>query len=1311
MKTLYFLLILVLTVTLTTFIHAEDLWKLAPAEGDSNRYIILDENGDPVTIRAFTIDFGMLLPSWIQYDDGGDALDNEDNRRLQNFWDYRIDPVSLSILKDNGYNVVRLMVAYHFLMPPDLQNPEGKEGKKWIFANGRYGDNQSALDDLEDIVTMIGDSGLKVIICVNRFPGGANGEDVCDMHEPDPVDELHFFDIEGHVSDEWAPVEDKTMGEWTIYNMTKFQEMYFSMWDSIADRFKGNTDIAAYEPVNEPCFYIYNADYEAPEWTEDEGLFDDEWDLVDNWYKALEWTIHHADTVGENDPHIIVRQVPHRYGNRFTGDDENHACRDYCAHLRSREADTLFANDHTMISVHCFPPFEYTWRKLGIAENEPDVYPALDYDINYQVDGQDGFGFAHETQEDPECGRPVWVNETSIVPSGGNKDKVGEQVHVQDMISSMETRWEHPMGGWGIWGTLRYGIVTMTQMHPDCMSSYYLEWDEWPHSSQAYVIASENSQRPAGIHKAFFHNFNDAAGNIENPFPEDFSDGETVRSGWTEDYRAPVSGSGIWSIENGFYKVTYDNAGSDHYASSRAGLNDWTDYAYTGTFKVDQGDTAMFMVRALSSQDFYAVCLSEGSSNNVRVKKRRHGAWYNIDEAVDYAISAGTAYRICIHVGRDPESDAVRITCALNQGVVIIDRKDSSTSQIPRGRAGVGACGESATAYFDDLNVIEDGTYYTDFKGDIVTTDSYCNITIPDVTDRGSFVADFRLMHETTSIEDNAPVMGFRFRVDDSDYYRLAFVDFPGFLEGSYDGNDIARKYSYLKLFESVNGNETQIGNSFESDDTGTPFVIESDKWYSVRVACRNHHLTGDATHAGMEIFVDDMISPVLSFYDENPRALGEFQMYFDGGGNSNTFRYKDIRIRRSEHYYEDHFNDSGDDYCFTFYPSKLWQETGGYLTCAPDSTDSLGIAYIDTDVAGSDEWRDYSVEGRFYIEDSKSDRAIVMLRYNVLEMYDLFYAVIFNAARDNIRVARYDSTTTYCIDGGLWPKTIDLNRWYDFDVRIQGQNNDTKIQVFLEDTLVNTAIDTISGQFEAGPPGFALNKNISRWDDLSVTRDPFISQDEFDDEKLDGWRVLAGRAEIDSDREVLTCYANDRINGNSYVVTGNADDSFYTIEGKAEIHIESGTVSIKPGFAVLAHFRDVWECIILSAICSVENNGLNLRLTSRTKNLNVTASASIGKDPQDTYHFRVKVNEVAPADQGAVNVKAWVVAHQDGNWQWPQNPTLEITDTDSDDHYLVDSGYAGLAAVVNHEPDGDGTNGDLEGECYIEFDAINIYK
>ena len=302
MKAALFSLAMIFIMVISNDAQA-DLWSLDGTE-------IYDENGDPTTIRAFTIYFGMLRPTWIVYDENGYAETHEDNKRLQAQWDYRIDPVSLKILKDNGFNVVRWMVAYHLLMPHYLQDPVQED---WVFAESRYYDHpeSTALSDLGYIIDMIGDSGLKTILCITRFPGGANAQDRCDMCDTD--DELHFFDKDGCTNDDWD--DDGNIvepGVGTIYYATKFQKMFFWMWERIAEYFVGDEDIAAFETTNEAHFYLYNIDGDPYEWTVNEGLSDVGWSQMDVWYKILETRIYDAETEAEAQAghHIVCRQVP-----------------------------------------------------------------------------------------------------------------------------------------------------------------------------------------------------------------------------------------------------------------------------------------------------------------------------------------------------------------------------------------------------------------------------------------------------------------------------------------------------------------------------------------------------------------------------------------------------------------------------------------------------------------------------------------------------------------------------------------------------------------------------------------------------------------------------------------------------------------------------------------------------------------------------------------------------------------------------------------------------------------------------------------
>lgn len=149
-------------------------------------------------------------------------------------------------LDELGINVIRLPFWYR-----NLVDQSGKVKEDWY-------------NRFDWFIEEAGRRGIYVILDFHGAPGSQNGSDHSGVDGGDAKEEASEF----FFSDE------KTVSE--------NQELFFSLWEMIAARYKGNPVVAGYDLLNEPyCTYRYDSIVSVQE------LHEDLWSVYDEAYQRI----------------------------------------------------------------------------------------------------------------------------------------------------------------------------------------------------------------------------------------------------------------------------------------------------------------------------------------------------------------------------------------------------------------------------------------------------------------------------------------------------------------------------------------------------------------------------------------------------------------------------------------------------------------------------------------------------------------------------------------------------------------------------------------------------------------------------------------------------------------------------------------------------------------------------------------------------------------------------------------------------------------------------------------------------------------
>ncbi|MBQ7658310.1 MAG: cellulase family glycosylhydrolase [Butyrivibrio sp.] len=156
--------------------------------------------------------------------------------------------------KNMGMNCIRL--------PFWWRNLVDENGNYYGYDEGASDPYAKAFERIDWFVDMCSKYGLYVVIDMHGVPGSQNGSDhsgVDGKDHKETASEFFFGD-----------------------NAAANQELYYSLWRTIADRYEGNATVAGYDLMNEPyCTYRYNSSKSADE------LHTILWDIYNNAYNVI----------------------------------------------------------------------------------------------------------------------------------------------------------------------------------------------------------------------------------------------------------------------------------------------------------------------------------------------------------------------------------------------------------------------------------------------------------------------------------------------------------------------------------------------------------------------------------------------------------------------------------------------------------------------------------------------------------------------------------------------------------------------------------------------------------------------------------------------------------------------------------------------------------------------------------------------------------------------------------------------------------------------------------------------------------------
>lgn len=155
-----------------------------------------------------------------------------------------------------GMNVLRLPFWWRNLMD--------EEGNFYGYDASLKDPYAAAFRRIDDFIALAGKYGLYVILDMHGVPGSQNGSD--------------HSGVDGH--DDKAAASEFFFGDKAKAN----QELFYSLWEVIANRYKGNPVVAGYDLMNEPyCTYRYSKPF---------GMGDTQlrtmlWDIYDAAYQKI----------------------------------------------------------------------------------------------------------------------------------------------------------------------------------------------------------------------------------------------------------------------------------------------------------------------------------------------------------------------------------------------------------------------------------------------------------------------------------------------------------------------------------------------------------------------------------------------------------------------------------------------------------------------------------------------------------------------------------------------------------------------------------------------------------------------------------------------------------------------------------------------------------------------------------------------------------------------------------------------------------------------------------------------------------------
>ncbi|MGN0464642.1 MAG: glycoside hydrolase family 5 protein [Acutalibacteraceae bacterium] len=247
------LCLIMLSGTLSVCAYGEE--KAALSKLHTEKSCIVDENGRTVSLRGVNLGGWLVFEEWFcPIDDGKSENElagseiyeilvdrfGEDGAKelLNTYMDNWITADDLDYIASTGMNCVRVPFWYR-----NFQDENGN----WILNENGEPD----FSRLDWIVEECGKRGLYVILDLHGAPGYQN-----DAHHSGKVKGSHLY-------------ESDAQGR-------EYRKRTVELWEKIAEHFKGNSTVAAYDLLNEPCCDMNENLY-----------FQKMWNLYDRLYKAV----------------------------------------------------------------------------------------------------------------------------------------------------------------------------------------------------------------------------------------------------------------------------------------------------------------------------------------------------------------------------------------------------------------------------------------------------------------------------------------------------------------------------------------------------------------------------------------------------------------------------------------------------------------------------------------------------------------------------------------------------------------------------------------------------------------------------------------------------------------------------------------------------------------------------------------------------------------------------------------------------------------------------------------------------------------
>lgn len=260
------IIIAVITILVIALVAVAISWKMMGNEKMTKKDFLKtegkelkNEEGKKISLKGINIGNYFVQEFWMgpsEYTDNVTCQKELEEKLVERFGKEKADKLintyqdnfftekDFDKIKELGFNSIRLPLWYG------------------TFADAENNWKKDAFKRVDWFVEEAGKRGLYVILDMHGAFGSQNGSD--------------HSGIDGR--DEKKSASEFFFGE----NAKKNQEMYYDMWEKIAEHYKGNPTIAGYDLLNEPyCTYRYNS-----------GLTDDElhkmlWNIYDNAYDKI----------------------------------------------------------------------------------------------------------------------------------------------------------------------------------------------------------------------------------------------------------------------------------------------------------------------------------------------------------------------------------------------------------------------------------------------------------------------------------------------------------------------------------------------------------------------------------------------------------------------------------------------------------------------------------------------------------------------------------------------------------------------------------------------------------------------------------------------------------------------------------------------------------------------------------------------------------------------------------------------------------------------------------------------------------------